>query len=216
SLDQSLEIQIEQISKVLQERGSGGLPSSSETNPRYHVKSISITVEANTFSIHRIRPSQYAISAPQNSKQFFVPSQTIVPFLSRLHDDCYDEDEGSYGLKNFDAYLIRTTLLDDALLPKEKDPGSFTLPCYINNLFFNKALADLGAMPFSTYTNLGLSELTPTQLIVELANRIVKRPKGIAKNVLVGIDKFVFLVDFILLDMLEHLKTPLMLRRLGL
>ncbi|GJS11118.1 reverse transcriptase domain-containing protein [Tanacetum coccineum] len=111
----------------------------------------------------------------------------------------------------------QTTLLDDALPPTEKDPGSFTLPCCINNLCFKKTLADLGAsfsvMPFSTYTNLGLGELAPTKLIVELADRTVKHPKGIAENVLVGIDTFVFPVDFIILDMPEDLKTSLILGR---
>nr|GEV25065.1 hypothetical protein [Tanacetum cinerariifolium] len=44
-------------------------------------------------------------------------------------------------------------------------------------------------------------------------HRIVKYPKGIAENVLVGIGKFVFLVDFIILDMPEDVKVPLILRR---
>ncbi|GKB98820.1 uncharacterized mitochondrial protein-like protein, partial [Tanacetum coccineum] len=118
------------------------------------------------------------------------------------------------------AYSIGTTLLDDALPPKEKDLWSFTLACYINNLCFNKALADLGAsvsvMPFLTYTNLGLGKLATTKLIIELADRTVKHPKGIAENVLVRIDKFVFLVDFIVLDMPDNIKTPLILGRLFL
>ncbi|GJY70100.1 hypothetical protein Tco_0473082 [Tanacetum coccineum] len=51
----ALEIQIGQMSKVLQERGSGSLPSSTETNPRDHVNSISTTVETDTTLIrHRI------------------------------------------------------------------------------------------------------------------------------------------------------------------
>ncbi|GKC23865.1 homeodomain-like protein [Tanacetum coccineum] len=50
-------------------------------------------------------------------------------------------------------------------------------------------------------------------LIVELADRTVKYPKGIAKNVLVGIGKFVFPVDFIILDMPEDIKVPLILGR---
>ncbi|GJZ90367.1 putative reverse transcriptase domain-containing protein, partial [Tanacetum coccineum] len=52
-------------------------------------------------------------------------------------------------------------------------------------------LADLGAsisvMPYSTFTNLGLGELAPTKLIIELVDRTRKRPKGIAENVLVGL-----------------------------
>ncbi|GJT05351.1 hypothetical protein Tco_0839813 [Tanacetum coccineum] len=58
----ALEIQIGQMSKVPQERGSGNLPSSTEMNPRDHVKSISTTVETDTTLIRRIRPSRYAES----------------------------------------------------------------------------------------------------------------------------------------------------------
>ncbi|GKD96723.1 ribonuclease H-like domain, reverse transcriptase, RNA-dependent DNA polymerase, partial [Tanacetum coccineum] len=217
ALIKALEIQIQQMHKVLQVRGSGSLPSLTETNLRDHVKSISTTVETDMLRIRHIRPIRYAASSPQKSKLFFMPSRMTIPFPSRLNDDCYDEEEGSYGLKYFDAYSIGTTLLDDALPPKEKVTGSFTLPCIINNLCFNKALADLGAsvsvMPFSTYTKLGLGELAPTKLIVELADRTMKRPKGIEENVLVGINKFVFLVDFIVLDMPEDIKTPLILGR---
>ncbi|GKC87589.1 DNA-directed DNA polymerase [Tanacetum coccineum] len=53
----TLEIQIRQMSKVLQQRGSGSLPSSTETNPRDQVKSISTTIEADSHSIRRIRSS---------------------------------------------------------------------------------------------------------------------------------------------------------------
>ncbi|GJR53224.1 putative reverse transcriptase domain-containing protein [Tanacetum coccineum] len=65
-------------------------------------------------------------------------------------------------------------------------------------------------MPLSTYLNLGLGELAHTKLTVELADRTVKYPKGIAKNV---IGKFVFPVDFKILDMLEDIKVPLILER---
>ncbi|GKE76130.1 putative reverse transcriptase domain-containing protein [Tanacetum coccineum] len=110
-----------------------------------------------------------------------------------------------------------SAILNDALPQKEKDPGSFTLPCFINNLCFSKALIDLGAcisvIPYSTFINLDLGKLAPTTLIVELADRTVKCPKGIAENVLVGIDKFVFPVDFIILDMPEDIKTLLILGR---
>ncbi|GJT63938.1 hypothetical protein Tco_1015418 [Tanacetum coccineum] len=139
-----LEIQIGKMSKVLQQRGTGNLPSLTETNLRDHVKSISTTIETDTTLIRYIGPSRYAVSGLQNSKLFFVPSQVTIPFPSCLYDDYFDEEEGSYELKDLDAYSIRTTLLDDALPTKEKDLGSFTLPCISNNLCFNKALADLG------------------------------------------------------------------------
>nr|GEY43409.1 hypothetical protein [Tanacetum cinerariifolium] len=103
-----------------------------------------------------------------------------------------DEENVSYGLKDLDAYSIENTLRNDALSQKEKDPRRFTLPYYVNNVCYEKAFADLGAsvsvMPFSTYLNLGLGELAHTKLIVELADRTVKHPNGIAKNILVGIE----------------------------
>ncbi|GKE83825.1 putative reverse transcriptase domain-containing protein, partial [Tanacetum coccineum] len=87
----------------------------------------------------------------------------------------------------------------------------------INNTFFDNALVDLGAsinvLPILTYLNLRLGELAHTRLTVELADRTVKYPKGIAKNVLVGIGKFTFLVEFIILDMPKDIKVPLILRR---
>ncbi|GKB42923.1 hypothetical protein Tco_0887865 [Tanacetum coccineum] len=141
----ALEIQIRQMSKVPQERGSGSLPSSTETNPRDHVNSISTTVETDTIPIRRIGSTQYAESAQQNSKLIFEPRQATIPFLSHLYVDCYDEEKGSYGLKDLDAYTIKTTLRNDTLSRKEKAPGFFTLPCYINNVCFKKSIADLGA-----------------------------------------------------------------------
>ncbi|GJY97363.1 mitochondrial proton/calcium exchanger protein-like protein isoform X1 [Tanacetum coccineum] len=169
------------MSKVLQKRGFGSLPSFTETNPRDHVKSISTIVEADASSIRRIGSHQYAVSTRQNT------------------------------------YSCGASHIDKFMPPKEKDPGSFTLPCYINNVCFDNALADLGAsisvMPLSTYLNLGLGELAHTKLTVELADKTVKYPKGIAENMLVGIRKFVFPVDFIILDMPEDIKVPLILGR---
>ncbi|GJR94070.1 reverse transcriptase domain-containing protein [Tanacetum coccineum] len=113
--------------------------------------------------------------------------------------------------------MYDSAILEDSLPPKEKDLWSFTIPCYINNICFEKALADLGAsvsvMPYSTFTNLCLGELAPTKLIVELADRTIKRPRGITKNILVGIDKFVFPIDFVVLDMPKDIKVPLILGR---
>ncbi|GKE18325.1 hypothetical protein Tco_1425902 [Tanacetum coccineum] len=64
-----LEIQIRQMSKVLQERGFRSLPSSRETNPRDQVKSIS-TAKADLSKIRRIRYSPYAVSGSQHRSIF--------------------------------------------------------------------------------------------------------------------------------------------------
>ncbi|GJU97174.1 hypothetical protein Tco_1326445, partial [Tanacetum coccineum] len=140
--------------------------------------------------------------------------QTTVPFPIHL-DNHYCEEVGNYGPKFTKAY--GASHINNAIPQKEKDSGSFTLPCFINDFCFNNALVDLGAsvsvMPLLTYLNLGLGELVHTRLTVELADRTVKYPKGISENVLVGIDKFTFLIDFIILDMPVDIKVPLILRR---
>ncbi|GKA89774.1 mitochondrial proton/calcium exchanger protein-like protein isoform X1 [Tanacetum coccineum] len=111
-----------------------------------------------------------------------------------------------HGTLNLKAYF-EASHINNSKPRKEKDLGSFTLPCFINNICFDNALVDLGAsvsvMPLSTYLNLGLGELAYAKLIVELADKIVKYPKGIAENVLVGIDKFVFPADFYNLEIME-------------
>ncbi|GJV95592.1 homeodomain-like protein [Tanacetum coccineum] len=58
-----------------------------------------------------------------------------------------------------------------------------------------------------------LGELAPTKFIIELADRTIKLPKGIAEHALAEIDKFIFSVDFIVLDMPEDIKVPGILGR---
>ncbi|GJT87177.1 reverse transcriptase domain-containing protein [Tanacetum coccineum] len=111
-----------------------------------------------------------------------------LPSPSHLNDDYWDKLKEANGEKDTEAYYTDAKPLGKTLPRKEKDPGSFTLPCFIKNMCY-KALADLGAsisvMPYSTYTTLGLGDLIPTKLIVELADRTMKRPKEIVENVLV-------------------------------
>ncbi|GKB84264.1 retrovirus-related pol polyprotein from transposon TNT 1-94 [Tanacetum coccineum] len=184
ALIKTLEIQIGQMSKVLQERGFGSPLSSTKTNPRDHVKSI-FTAKYDSIGIRRIRSAPYAISDSQFNNAF----SKIVPFPRRLHDYCCDEWMEACELKILETYSIRTTLHNNTFPQKEKDPGSFTLPCFIHNVCFDKTLVNLGAsvsvMPLSTYTNLGLEDLAHTRLTVELADITIKHPRGIAKNVLV-------------------------------
>ncbi|GJS60245.1 putative reverse transcriptase domain-containing protein [Tanacetum coccineum] len=162
------------------------------------IKSISTTIKTDTTSIRRIGGSRYAVLDNQNIMQTFKPNQSTIPFPSRLTDDCYDVmnvlDSATYEIFEEGRRMedqVKRSMNEDPLPQKEKDPGSLTLPCYINNVCFEIALADLGAsvsvMPLTTFTNLGLGDLAPTKLTVKLADRIIKYPKGVAENVLEGI-----------------------------
>ncbi|XP_010247671.1 PREDICTED: uncharacterized protein LOC104590648 [Nelumbo nucifera] len=108
-----------------------------------------------------------------------------------------------------------SAILLNKLPQKLKDLGSFTIPCTIGNLKINKALCDLGAsinlMPYLVFKKLGLGELQPTRVALQLADRSIKHPRGIIEDVLVKVGKFIFPVDFIVLDMEEDVDVPLIL-----
>ncbi|XP_070008596.1 uncharacterized protein [Nicotiana sylvestris] len=100
---------------------------------------------------------------------------------------------------------------------KMSDPSSFTIPCTIGSYAFAKALCDLGAiinlMLLAVYTKLGIGRARPTSMLLQLADRTVKRPTGILDDVLVQVGKFVFHADFVILDCQVDEEIPLILGR---
>ncbi|XP_070040845.1 uncharacterized protein [Nicotiana tomentosiformis] len=100
---------------------------------------------------------------------------------------------------------------------KLSDPGSFTIPCTIGNYAFAKALCDLGAsinlMPLAIYKRLGIGRERPTSMLLQLADRTVKRPSGILDDMLVQVGKFAFPEDFVILDYRVDEEIPIILGR---
>ena len=87
---------------------------------------------------------------------------------------------------------------------KYKDLGYPTISVNIEGTCVEKALLDLGAsvnmLPYSMYKQLRLGELKPTTITLSLANRSIKISKGTMKEVLIQVDKFYYLVDFVVLN----------------
>ncbi|GJS00255.1 reverse transcriptase domain-containing protein [Tanacetum coccineum] len=103
-------------------------------------------------------------------------------------------------------------------LPKKLgDPGRFLIPCEFSGINTCNALADLGAsinlMPYSVWKTLSLSELTPTCMTLELADRSISEPIGIAEDVYVTVGKFQFPADFVVVDFEPDPRVPLILGR---
>ncbi|GKD76575.1 reverse transcriptase domain-containing protein, partial [Tanacetum coccineum] len=100
---------------------------------------------------------------------------------------------------------------------KLKDPGKFLIPCALQELDRTSALADSGAsinlLPHSIYKQLGFGALTPTRMTLELANRSITHPMGIAKDVVVRVDGFTFLVDFVMVNFEPDPRVPIILGR---
>ncbi|GKD58629.1 reverse transcriptase domain-containing protein [Tanacetum coccineum] len=103
-------------------------------------------------------------------------------------------------------------------LPKKLgDPGKFLIPCNFPGMDVCHALADLGTsinlMPLSIWKKLSLPKLTPTRMTLELADRSITRPKGVAKDVFVKVGKFHFPTDFVVVDFEADPRVPLILGR---
>nr|GEX33871.1 reverse transcriptase domain-containing protein [Tanacetum cinerariifolium] len=103
-------------------------------------------------------------------------------------------------------------------LPKKLgDPGKFLIPCDFSGMDVCHALADLGTsinlMPLSIWKKLSLPELTPTGMTLELADRSITHPKGVAEDVFVKVGKFHFSTDFVVVDFEVDPRVPLILRR---
>nr|GFB98261.1 reverse transcriptase domain-containing protein [Tanacetum cinerariifolium] len=92
------------------------------------------------------------------------------------------------------------------------DPGKFLIPCEFPGMDECLALADLGTsinlMPLSVWEGLSLPELTPTCMTLELADRSVSKPIGIAKDVSVKVGVFHFPADFVVVDFEPDPESP--------
>ena len=60
---------------------------------------------------------------------------------------------------------------------------------------------------------MGLGEVKPTTISLQLADRSIKYPRGVIEDILVKVDKFIFPADFIVLDLDEDEEIPLILGR---
>nr|GEY18753.1 reverse transcriptase domain-containing protein [Tanacetum cinerariifolium] len=100
---------------------------------------------------------------------------------------------------------------------KLRDPSKFLIPCDFLGIDVCHALADLGVsinlMPLSIWKKLSFPELTPTRMTLELADRSITHPKGVAEDVFVKVGKFHFPTDFVVVDFEADPRVPLILGR---
>uniref|UniRef100_A0A2N9F0Y9 Integrase catalytic domain-containing protein n=1 Tax=Fagus sylvatica TaxID=28930 RepID=A0A2N9F0Y9_FAGSY len=101
-------------------------------------------------------------------------------------------------------HIIKQMLAYAKVPPKYKDPSCPTISCTIGEYLVKRALLDLGAsinlLPFTVYQQMGLGDLKPTSMTLQLADRSVKTPKGMVEDVLIKIENFYYPVNFIILD----------------
>nr|GEU48678.1 reverse transcriptase domain-containing protein [Tanacetum cinerariifolium] len=97
------------------------------------------------------------------------------------------------------------------------DPGRFLILCDFSEFDNCLAIADLGAsinlMPLSIWKKLRLPTLNDTKMVLELADRTISKPTGVAENIFVKVGKFYFPADYLVLDFVADPHVPLILGR---
>uniref|UniRef100_A0A2N9FDF3 Retrotransposon gag domain-containing protein n=1 Tax=Fagus sylvatica TaxID=28930 RepID=A0A2N9FDF3_FAGSY len=92
-------------------------------------------------------------------------------------------------IKQMPFYAKVSAIIQHKFPPKYKDPGCPTISCTIGDYNIERALLDLGAsvnlLPFSVYLQLGLGELKPTSVTLQLADRSVRKSRGVVEDVLI-------------------------------
>ena len=108
-------------------------------------------------------------------------------------------------------------VIQNSIPEKMQDLGNFTIPCEIGHDDVGKELCDSRAsinfMPLSVAKRLSLGELTPTAMTLQMVDRTLSHLEGILEDVLIKVGKFIFLVDFVVIDIREDKQVPLLLER---
>ena len=129
--------------------------------------------------------------------------QQVPSHAKFLKDLCTHKRTTNVPKKAFLTANI-SSILSNQLPVKYKDPGCPTISCIIGDTLIDKALLDLRAsvnlLPFVVYQQLGLGELKPMGVTLQLADRSIKTPMGIVEDDLIKVGEFVFPVDFIVLE----------------
>ena len=110
-----------------------------------------------------------------------------------------------------------SAIIQNKLPHKLSDPVSFSIPCFVGGLTISRALCDLGAsvslMPYSICKKLQVAELKPSTISLQLADRLVKYPLGVLEDVPLQVGKFFIPCDFVVMEMEEDSRIPIILGR---
>ncbi|GJW86693.1 reverse transcriptase domain-containing protein [Tanacetum coccineum] len=172
--------------------GSGTPPSNTITNSREDLKDLHFDISFADALILMPKFASTIKSLLSNKEKLFELARTP------LNEHC-------------SAVLLKK------LPEKLGDPDKFLIPCDFPGMDVCLALADLGAsinlMPLSVWKKLSLPELTPTCMTLELADRSISRPIGVAEDVFIKVGKFHFPADFVVVDFDADPRVPLILGR---
>ncbi|XP_023734919.1 uncharacterized protein LOC111882785 [Lactuca sativa] len=129
----------------------------------------------------------------------FIKSLSKIPEYARFLQDLIDTRQPLKKNSKVALSEQSSNVVLGELSKKMGDRGCLTLPCEFGNSLKTYALADSG--------------LKATRMTIHMANRSVTHPRGIVEDILVKIGKFVFPIDFVVMDMKEDHDVPIILGR---
>ncbi|GJX49124.1 reverse transcriptase domain-containing protein [Tanacetum coccineum] len=147
----------------------------------------------------------------------FADALLYMPKFAPMFRSLISNKEKLFELSSAPLNENCSAVLLKKLPEKLGDPGKFLIPCDFPGMVECSALADLGAsinlMPLSVWKRLSLPELTTTHMTLELADRSITHPKGVAEDVFVKVGKFHFSADFVVVDFDADPRVPLIFGR---
>uniref|UniRef100_A0A2N9GFA5 Retrotransposon gag domain-containing protein n=1 Tax=Fagus sylvatica TaxID=28930 RepID=A0A2N9GFA5_FAGSY len=216
--------QLARLTEALSRTERGKLPSQTQPNPNNQttkvvntdkfeeVKSITILRSGKEIGKDAPKANEKSKETPaENDESGIAKSNDIekcsIPYTIPTSPEITQEFgcHKKHHVKKT-AFLTEqvSAIIQHKFPPKYKDPGCPTISCTIGDYNIERALLDLGAsvnlLPFSVYLQLGLGELKPTSVTLQLADRSVRKPRGVVEDVLVKVENFYYPVDFIILD----------------
>nr|GEX50405.1 hypothetical protein [Tanacetum cinerariifolium] len=205
---------------------SSFLPSNTIPNPRNEAKAIT-TRSGISYDGPPIPPPAMEKETEATKDTELPSTEDIQPPLVQVHEKEKEPIDKPFVVPKTKTNLPYPSRLakeklrekDDILSLPEKlgDPGRFLIPCDFSEFDDCLALADLGAiinlMPLSIWKKLRLPTLNDTKMMLELADRTISKPTGVAENMFVKVRKFYFPADFVVLDFIADPRVSLILGR---
>nr|GEZ63655.1 reverse transcriptase domain-containing protein [Tanacetum cinerariifolium] len=190
--------------------------------PKIDSNPLSVCVATGTYNQVALQNCASNFMAPpgfasvQNSLNSFADALILMPKFASMIKNLLTNKDKLFELAKIPLNENCLAMLLKKLLKKLGDPGKFLIPCDFPGINVCHALADLGAsinfMPLSIWKKLSVPELS-TRMTLELADRSITRPKGVAEEIFVKVGKFYFLTDFLVVDFEAGPRVPLILGR---
>ncbi|XP_050875013.1 uncharacterized protein LOC127078615 [Lathyrus oleraceus] len=143
----------------------------------------------------------------------FTEAITQIPSYAKFLKDILTNKRGLDDPKPLEC----NSIAENKLAKKEKDPGSFSIPCILGNNVIEKAFLDLEAsislMLLAVCKRINLGELQPTKMYLQLADRSVKYSVGILEDIPVRIKQLYVRTDFMVMEIKEDDEVPILIGR---